>query len=61
MSLWSTIFKEEIHDAIIDGQDAKLLIDDFHYYSIEKIKNIPIYSSYILLNNRDKVKYIFNL
>ncbi|MCD9560742.1 hypothetical protein HAX54_019531 [Datura stramonium] len=61
ISLRSAVFKEEIHAAIIDGQDIEVSFDDFPYYLSENTKNVLIAATYIHLKHREQVKYTSEL
>ncbi|KAK4370787.1 hypothetical protein RND71_010262 [Anisodus tanguticus] len=61
MPLRSALFKEEIHAAIIDGQDIEVSFNDFPYYLSENTKNVLIAASYIHLKHREQVKYTSEL
>ncbi|XP_009589950.1 uncharacterized protein [Nicotiana tomentosiformis] len=61
VSLRCAVFKEEIHAAIVDGQQLEVSFDSFPYYLSENTKNVLIASSYIHLKHKEQVKYTSEL
>uniref|UniRef100_A0A3Q7GDR1 AAA+ ATPase domain-containing protein n=1 Tax=Solanum lycopersicum TaxID=4081 RepID=A0A3Q7GDR1_SOLLC len=61
VSLRCAVFKEEIHAAIVDGQQLDVSFDSFPYYLSENTKNVLIAASYIHLKHKEQVKYTSEL
>ncbi|KAJ8536598.1 hypothetical protein K7X08_034999 [Anisodus acutangulus] len=61
LSLRCAVFKEEIHAAIVDGQQLDVSFDSFPYYLSENTKNVLIAASYIHLKHKEQVKYTSEL
>ncbi|CAN4087924.1 unnamed protein product [Withania somnifera] len=61
VSLRCAVFKEEIHAAIVDGQQLDVSFDSFPYYLSENTKNVLIAASYIHLKYKEQVKYTSEL
>ncbi|XP_060204425.1 uncharacterized protein LOC132632483 isoform X1 [Lycium barbarum] len=61
VSLRCAVFKEEIHAAIVDGQQLDVSFDSFPYYLSENTKNVLIAASYIHLKHKEQIKYTSEL
>ncbi|KAM3381305.1 putative protein isoform X1 [Capsicum galapagoense] len=61
VSVRCAVFKEEIHAAIVDGQQLDISFDSFPYYLSENTKNVLIAAAYIHLKHKEQVKYTSEL
>ncbi|RDX60182.1 hypothetical protein CR513_61700, partial [Mucuna pruriens] len=60
-SVRCAVFKEDVHAAILDGNEIEVSFDNFPYYLSENTKNVLIAACFIHLKHKEHVKYTTDL
>ncbi|KAJ1413285.1 SMAD/FHA domain superfamily [Sesbania bispinosa] len=60
-SVRCAVFKEDVHDAILDGKEMDVSFDNFPYYLSENTKNVLVAACFIHLKHKKHEKYTADL